>query len=51
MKHKVTSLITKLRTDPKETTKSKRNYQKAQEQLPPLPLPIGEMYHKFLSIG
>ncbi|KAL9363733.1 hypothetical protein Peur_041607 [Populus x canadensis] len=27
------------------------NYQRVQEQLPPLPLPLDEMYHKLLSIG
>jgi hypothetical protein len=26
------------------------NYQKVQEQLPPLPLPLNEMYQKLLSI-
>ena len=29
----------------------KRNYQRTQEQLPPLPLPLNEMYQKLLSIG
>jgi hypothetical protein len=29
----------------------KNNYQKTQEQLPPLPLPMNEMYQKLLSIG
>ena len=28
----------------------KRNYQKTQEQLPPLPLPLNEMYQKLVSI-
>jgi len=27
------------------------NYQRVQEQLPPLPLPLNEMYQKLLSIG
>jgi hypothetical protein len=29
----------------------KRNYQRTQEQLPPLSLPLNEMYQKLLSIG
>ena len=28
-----------------------KNYQRTQEQLPPLPLPLNEMYKKLLSIG
>jgi hypothetical protein len=28
-----------------------KNYQRVQEQLPPLPLPLNEMYQKLLSIG
>jgi len=30
---------------------SRRNFQRTQERLPPLPLPLGEMYSKLLSIG
>ncbi|XP_061965260.1 uncharacterized protein LOC133689413 [Populus nigra] len=29
----------------------RRNFQRTQERLPPLPLPLGEMYSKLLSIG
>ena len=50
--HNPSSEIANINLQAKDPPKNfpKRNYQKIQEQLPPLPLPLNEMYQKLVSI-
>ena len=50
--HNPSSKITNINLQAKDPPKNfpKRNYQRIQEQLPPLPLPLNEMYQKLVSI-
>ena len=51
--HNPSSEIANINLQAKDPPKNfpKRNCQKTQEQLPPLPLPLNEMYQKLVSIG